>query len=88
MDNATQTLVIIVSSVLTIFLIASIVAVIKIIQILNYIKQISAKAEKVADAAESVGEFFQKTAGPAAIAKLIGNVAHSFRHRKDKGGKQ
>ena len=87
MDAATQVLVIIVSSTLTIFLVVSIVVAVKLIQVLNHVKELTAKAEKLADTAEAVGDFFQKTAGPAAVAKLIGNVAHSFKHRKNKGDK-
>ncbi len=82
MDTASQILLIIVSVTLTIFLIVGIIVTIKLVQILNHLKQITEKAEKIADSAESVGEFFQKTAGPAAIAKLVVNIVHSFKKKK------
>ena len=86
MNTASQVLLIIVSTTLTLFLILSIILIIKFIQILNHVKHITEKAEKIADNAESVSEFFQKTAGPAAIAKLIANITHSFTKGKKKRG--
>jgi len=85
MNTAAEILLIIVSATLTIFLLLCIVALIKINQVLGDIRRIAQKAEKIADKAEMVGEFFQNTAGPAALAKLVSNVVHSFSNkRKDK----
>lgn len=78
MDTAAEILLIIVSATLTIFLAVAIVATIKLVQILNHLRSLTEKAEKIADSAESVGVFFQKTAGPAAIAKLVANIVHSL----------
>ena len=88
MDTAAEVLVIIVSATLAIFLVVAIIATVKLVQILNHVRHITEKAEKIADNAESVSEFFQKTAGPAAIAKLVSNIIHSFSSRKYKGGKK
>jgi hypothetical protein len=74
MDTASQVLLIIVSATLSIFLLVGIIAIVKSIKILNHIKSITEKAERIADNAEHVSDFFQKTAGPAAIAKLISNI--------------
>jgi len=55
------------------------------------VRRIASKAEKIADKAEAVGEFFQKTAGPAAVAKLVSNIVESFnssRHGKHKAHKE
>ncbi len=82
MTSSEQFLVIVLSVVLAIFLIIGIVALTKTIQILNHIKRIIEKAEKIADQAEAVGDFFQKTAGPAAIVKLVSNIVHSFSSAK------
>ncbi len=82
MDTAAEVLLIIVSATLAIFLVVSIVAIVKIIQILHDIRRIAEKAEQIADKAEAVSEFFQKTAGPAAIVKLISNLVHSFKEGK------
>ena len=87
MGNAEQILVVILSSMLAIFLILAIVATAKLIQVLDHLKSISEKAEKLANTAETVGEFFKYTAGPAAIGRLISNVSESvFKHhnKKDK----
>ena len=85
MNTASETLLIIVSATLSIFLILSAIALIKFIQVINHIKHITEKAEKIADTAEAAGEFFQKTAGPAAVANLIANITHSFnKKRKDR----
>ena len=70
------------SSALAIFLIVGIFALVKINQILKDLKSISEKAEKLADQAESVGEFFSKAAKPAAIGRLLVNLAESVRQRK------
>jgi hypothetical protein len=82
MDEYTRILVIILGSVLAITLILAITALVKFIQILDHIKRIVEKAEQIADKAESVTEFFQKTAAPMAVARLVGNIAESFMNRK------
>jgi len=86
MGNAEQILVVILSSMLAIFLILAIVATAKLIQVLDHLKSISEKAEKLANTAETVGEFFKYTAGPAAIGRLISNVSESvFKHHNKRG---
>lgn len=82
MNTAEQILVIILSSVLAILLIISIVAAIKVVQILNEVKRIVKKAESIADKAEAVGEFFQASAGPAVISKLIANIFHAHKSKR------
>jgi len=84
MDTAALVLLIIVSATLSIFLIVAIVALIKINQILGDMRRIANKAEKIADKAEAVGEFFQKTAGPVAITKLVANIVESFNNSRNK----
>lgn len=84
--EAERVLVVILSSALALFLLLAIVATVKIIQILNHLKSITEKAEHLADTAESVGEFFRYTAGPAAVAKFLSNITDTvFKHRKGKG---
>ena len=82
MDTTAEVLVIILSIVLSLFLVIAIVALVLFIKILKEIKHIVQKASSIADKAETVGEFFQKTAGPAALAKLVSNIVHSFRSTK------
>ncbi len=59
------------------FLVLAIAAAIKTIQILNHIKHITEKAESLADKAEAVGDFFQKSAGPLALVRLVAGMAES-----------
>lgn len=77
-------MVVILSTTLAVFLVLAIVALIWILQILKYIKHIMQKAEQIADKAESVAEFFERSAPPVAIARLISNVAESVFNRKNK----
>lgn len=78
-----ELLVIILSTTLAIFLFLAIIATIKLIQVLNHLKRITETAEKLANTAESVGEFFKYTAGPAAIGRFISNISESvMRHNK------
>lgn len=87
MDTAAYILLIIVSATLSIFLVAAIIALVKINQILGDMRRIAQKAEKIADKAEAVGEFFQKTAGPVAVAKLVSNVVESFNKSRNQSHK-
>ncbi|HSX46933.1 MAG TPA: hypothetical protein VLF87_03025 [Patescibacteria group bacterium] len=84
MGNAEQILVIVLAATLALFLLLAVVATVKIIQILNRLKIIVEKAEKLANTAETVGEFFKYTAGPAALGKLVSNVTEAFRNHKHK----
>lgn len=83
MNTDERILVIILSSAFALFLILGIIAIAKVIQILNRIKKITEKAEDFADKAEAVGEFFQKTAGPAAVIKAISRMARTFNKSKN-----
>ncbi len=85
MGNAAQILVIILAAFLALFLLLAIVATVKIIQVLNHLKAISEKAEKLANTAESVGEFFKYTAGPAAFGKLLSNITDAVLKNRKKG---
>lgn len=85
MTDSITLLVAILSSFLAIFLLLGIIALVKFIQLLDHLKKISEKAEKIANSAEHVGEFFKYSAGPAAIVKLLANVTEAvFKHNKRK----
>lgn len=86
MGNAEQILLVTLASALAVFLVLAIIATAKLIQILNHLKRISEKAEKLANTAESVGEFFKYTAGPATLGKIVMNIVESFKHKKSKSG--
>jgi hypothetical protein len=82
MNTAAEVLLIIVSSVLAIFLLVCTIAVIKFIQVLRSLRHIAEQAEKIADSAEAVGEFFRKSAGPIAFSKFVSNIAETVMHHK------
>lgn len=74
MDSAAETLLIVVSSVLSVFLIVGIVALVYIIKVLKQIRRITDKAENVAESVESAANTFERTASPLAILKVIGSI--------------
>lgn len=83
MGNAEQILLVILAGSLALFLLLAIIATVKIIQVLNHLKAISEKAEKLANTAETVGEFFKYSAGPVAFGRLFANIADAvFKHHK------
>lgn len=87
MEDAQTILVIILASALALFLILAIVAVVKLIQLLTQLKRLTDKAEKLADRAENVTEFFKYTAGPAAIGKLLSNISETVHKHRNKSKK-
>lgn len=86
MNTAAEALLIIVSSVLSLFLLVAIVALVKLVQVLKALKHITEQAEKVVDSAEEAAELFKKTAGPVALTRFIANITHAaFKQGKRKG---
>lgn len=85
-DTSLKILVVVLATVLAIFLVLAIVLIVKIIQVVKLIKQILEKAEQIADKAEAVGEFFEHTATPVAVGKLIAHIADNvFKKGKNRG---
>lgn len=85
MDNTWfEVLVVILSVTLALFLVLSIFLVVKLIKVAKSLERITGHAEKVADRAEHISEFFEKTATPVAIAKLIANISESFKKKSKK----
>jgi predicted PurR-regulated permease PerM len=86
MNTASETLLIIVSSVLSIFLVVLIIALVYIIKILKQVKRVTDRAENVADSVEAAAAVFEKTASPLAILKIVGNIIEqTTRIRRKKG---
>jgi hypothetical protein len=88
MDGAERILVVILSSALAVFLLLAIAATILVIQILNHIKRVAERAEEIANKAEAVTEFFQKTAGPMAIGRFLTNIADAVFQKRSEKSKQ
>ncbi len=70
-----ESLVILLSVMLGLFLLLGIILLVKIIQIANQISRIIDHAEEAVDKAEHIASFFEKTATPVAIMKLIANIS-------------
>lgn len=84
-----QILLIILASFLALFLITCIIIGILVIKLLGTIRHITQKAEAITDKADAVASFFQQSAGPAAIVKLVSNIVHSVReHNESKSTKR
>lgn len=73
-----EILVIILSTMLAIFLILGIVVLVLIIKIVKTIKKITEHAEHMADRAEHITSFFEKTATPVALVKLVSNISDAI----------
>lgn len=82
MEQATEILVIITSSVLVIFLLISIFLLIQIIAVIKRIKHLAERAETVADSVESIGAAFQEAAQSRKILKLIEKAATIITSKK------
>lgn len=79
-----EVLVIILAIALAIFLVLGIILLVRLNQIASTTKRITEHAEKVADQAEHVSEFFAKTATPVAVVKLLSNVSEIFQGKEKK----
>ncbi|OGL24365.1 hypothetical protein A3A68_01700 [Candidatus Saccharibacteria bacterium RIFCSPLOWO2_01_FULL_48_13] len=86
MDNAAETLLIVVSSTLTVFLIVGIVALVYFVKLLGQLRRIAERADNVAESVENVAESFEKKAGGLAILSMITKIVESV--TKAKKGKK
>ena len=84
-DTSLTILVIVLSVTLAVALLLTVVLLMNLIQISNSIKRVTAKAEEIADKAEAVSEFFERSAGPVAIGRLLSNIFDVV-NRKNKRG--
>ena len=78
MHNAESILVIIVSSVLTIFLVASIVVLVLVAKLIASIKRIVEHAEQVVETAGEAAEMLKNASGPLALFKVVRNMMNSL----------
>ena len=74
MESAAETLLIIVSSTLTVFLVLASVALIFFIKLVRQLHRIADRAENVAESVEAAAETFEKSARPIAVLKLVGSI--------------
>lgn len=78
----------ILSVMLALFLLLSIILLARLIQISRQVKRITDYAEHAVDKAEEVASFFEKTATPIALMKLIANVSETVAKAADKVNKR
>jgi len=74
MENAQTILVIIVSSLLSIFLIVGIVFLVLTLRLIKSVKQVVGKAEHVVNSAEAATDILKNAGGPLALLKVIRNI--------------
>ena len=74
MENAQEILVIIVSSLLSLFLVFGIVMLVLVIKLLKTVKQVVGKAEQVIQSAEAATEVLKNAGGPLAVLKIVRNI--------------
>ncbi|HET7673008.1 MAG TPA: hypothetical protein VFK11_00655 [Candidatus Saccharimonadales bacterium] len=83
-----EAMVIILAIMLALFLLLSIILIARFIQITRQIKRITDHAENAVDKAEEIATFFEKTATPVALMKLIANVSEKVARTADKVNKR
>lgn len=74
MENAQTILVVITSSLLSLFLLLGIVLTVIVIRFVATLKRVVNKAEGLIDSAEAVTEAMKNVSGPLAFAKLVKNI--------------
>ncbi len=80
--NTTDTvLVIILTSLLSIFILLCIAVMIMVLKLIANIRQVVAKAEDVIDSVESATEVFRDTHGKLALLKVVGNIIKLMQKR-------
>lgn len=77
-DTWFQVLVIIMSVLLIVILTIVIVIGVKIAKMMKTVKQITDQASSLVGKADHVASFFEKTAGPMAVVKIISNITDAF----------
>lgn len=85
METAATILIIILSSVLSIFLIVCIVLTVGLVKLTRTIQHIASRADHAIDNVEAVTETFKNAAGPLAAGKVIMNIVNMM--NKGKKGK-
>lgn len=81
MHNAESILVIIVSTVLTLFLVAGIILLVLIARLVSAVRQVVEKAEHFVESAEEAADVLRNASGPLAFFKLVRNMVRSFERK-------
>ena len=86
MDTTEKVIMVILAVTLAVFLILAIAAVVLVIRMLKSITRVTAKAERLVDSAETVGQVFKQTAEQVTFIRLIRNIADLVGKRSAKKG--
>ncbi len=78
MQNAESILVIIVSTVLTLFLVTLIVVLVLVARLISAIKRTVDRAEQVVETAGEAAEMLKNASGPLALFKVMRNMVKAF----------
>ncbi len=79
-----EVLVVIMSSLLIIILLIIIFILFKIAKVSKSVNKITTRAESLVDRADHISSFFEKTATPVALVKLVSNLSDAFSPKKGK----
>jgi hypothetical protein len=82
MEHAQEILVIIVSSLLSLFLIFGIIVLVLAIKLVRAVRKVVGKAEHDIDSAEAATEVIKNASGPLAVLKLIRNIVKTVEKRR------
>lgn len=74
MHEAESILVIIVSSVLTLFLITSVIVLVMVAKLVGAIRRVVEHAESVVETASEAAEMMRNASGPLALFKVLSNI--------------
>jgi uncharacterized protein YoxC len=86
MDTAAEVLLIIVSSVLSVFLVILIIVGIWFVKVLKQTKKVMEHAENVAGSVEQAAAAIERTATPLSVIKLIGGIIGATSRAKKRKG--
>ena len=77
-----DTLVLILSITLAVFLVLGIIFLIYLIRIARRVHEISERARAAADNVEAAAKIFRKTAGPAVFSRIVANIVENWQGKK------
>jgi uncharacterized membrane protein len=84
MSTTDTTLLIILTSLLSIFVIVCIAVAVVILKLVTSAKQVVIKAEAAIDSVESAAEIFKNVGGKVSLLKLIRNIVDTAHKKSDK----
>lgn len=88
MSTTDTILVIILTSLLSLFFIMCIVLTVGLVKLVNGVRRVVEKAESLVDSVEEAAEVFRDTQGKLAIVKLVRNIVKLAQKRSEHGQKR